>query len=140
MCRNYICNPFATFDFIFHPSEGVVIRGDVGDDGFLVGSRCVHVLGVEETWNSELRVGHIEGVIEVVNVLAMLQFRPHHQVGSVWVDESVETQASSPRNCKQSNPFNTLFTFFRQRIYQLRHSTALAKNVHSDLEFFNYRA
>ena len=45
----------------------MVVRDDVGDDRFLVGSFDVDVLRVEQSDQSEFAFSQIEGVVQVVH-------------------------------------------------------------------------
>lgn len=103
----YIGDTLATLDLVFHPGEGVVIRSDVGDDGFLVWPSGVHVLRVQQSRYTELGISHVERVIKIVDILILLHFRPIDQVWSVGMNEGIETKTAPPGTCNEPSRVQT---------------------------------
>lgn len=95
----YISYSFSTFDFVLHPGERVIIRGDIGDDGFLIRSCCIYILGVQQSWYAQFRISHIKCVIQVINVFVLLQFRPGDQLRPVSVNKRIKAEPAPPRCC-----------------------------------------
>lgn len=75
----------------------MIIRCDISDDRLLVGSLCVDVLGIEQARYTELGISDVERIIEIVDVLALSEFRPIDKIRPVGVDEGVEAETASPR-------------------------------------------
>lgn len=97
--HTYIRYSLAALYLVLHPGECVVVRRDVGDNRLLVRPGGVHIFRVQQPRYAELRVRDVEGMIEIIDVSVLLQFRPIDQIRSVSVYESVKTKAISPGPC-----------------------------------------
>jgi hypothetical protein len=51
---------------------------------------------IEESCESKFLLGHIEGIVEVVHGVALVEFVVLNEVGPVLVDEGIERQAIPP--------------------------------------------
>jgi hypothetical protein len=92
----YIGYPPAALLFFGHPGEGVIVGSHVGDDGFLIRSRHVNILGVEKRSDAQLAFRHVERVLEIPNVVVGVQPAIIDNVRSVGMNQSVESHSISP--------------------------------------------
>lgn len=76
----------------------MVIRDHVSDDRFLV--RMVHenILRVQKFRQTELVLGHVERVVQVVYGVRFGQFLELDQIWPVFVNDGVERQPVAPRS------------------------------------------
>jgi len=74
----------------------VEVGGDVCEDGLLVGSVHVHVLGVEQLGDTEVALRELESVAEVGLVVGGVERGVVEEVGPLRVHESVEGEAVAP--------------------------------------------
>lgn len=74
----------------------MVVGYDVSYDRLFVRMVDEYVLGIEELGQTELVLGYVEGVVQIVDGIALAELVVLYQLGFVLVDYGVEGQTVSP--------------------------------------------
>ena len=82
---------------MLHLTEVVIVGDHIGDDTLLVGMLDKHILCIQQLGQAELIFGYVKCVIQVLDCIVLGQFVKVYEVGTVLVNDGIESQSIAPR-------------------------------------------
>lgn len=81
---------------LLHLGEVVIVRHHIGNDGLLVRMIDKYILCIEQFRQSQLILGHIERIVEIVNGIGLAQLVELYKIRPVLVNNGIERQTVPP--------------------------------------------
>ena len=81
---------------LLHLGEVVIVCDNIGNDGLLIRMVNEDILGVQQFCQSQFLFSDVERIVQIVNSIGLGQFVKLNEVGSMLVNDGIESQTISP--------------------------------------------